>query len=125
MNLKEVMYGFFLLLALTSNFTFFYSYQYTLFGSNIFLLGVAIFFNLIMVFRKLNDEHQLGAVFLSTSIVALLELILAGLIVVYSYYYSIESEAFASSVISLSGGALLANIISVGMYVIYTIKYKA
>lgn len=124
MNLKEVIYGFFLLLAFTSNFNFFYSYHGEFSTPNIIILVIAIVLNVLVTFQKLNDDHHLGAVFLSTSIVALIQLLLAAFILYYFNYYSFIDEEITKSIVSLSGGALLANTLSIVMYIIYTLKYK-
>ena len=86
-------------------------------------MGTAIFLNLAVIFKKLNDdERQLGGVFLSTSIVALMQLCLAACILGYHNYYGVIDAVVSKNIISLSGGALLANGLSVVMYVIYTMK---
>lgn len=125
MNLKEVMYGFFLLLALTTNFSLFYSFN----GSFSFLssiyLGITIFFNLIVILKKIGDYHYLGGVFLSTSLVAFIQLFLAGLIAMAGFYDETFYQEGSTLAISFCGGALIANGLSVLMYVFYTIQYKA
>ncbi len=123
MNLKEIIYGVLLILAFTSNFNFFYSYHGDFSIPNIISLGTAIFLNLVVIFKKLNDdERQLGGVFLSTSIVALMQLCLAACILGYQNYYGVIDVVVSKNIISLSGGALLANGLSVVMYVIYSMK---
>lgn len=123
MNLKEIIYGVLLILAFTSNFNFFYSYHGDFSIPNSIFLGIAIFLNLGVIFKKLNDdEHQLGGVFLSTSIVALIQLCLAACILGYYSYYGVIDAVVGKNIISLSGGALLANGLSMAMYTIYTMK---
>jgi hypothetical protein len=122
MNLREIIYGVLLILAFTSNFNFFYSYHGDFSIPNIIFLGIAIFLNFGVVFKKINDdEHDLGGVFLSTSIVALIQLCLAACILGYYNYYAVIDTVVAKSIISLSGGALLANGLSIVMYMIYTL----
>jgi hypothetical protein len=75
---------------------------------------------------KFGDRTQLGAVHLATSLVADLQLIAATLVWVYASQISSEgltAEATAT-VVSLSGGALLANLVSVGLLVSETVSFR-
>ena len=124
MNLKEIIYGVLLILAFTSNFNFFYSYHGDFSIPNIIFLLIAIFFNFIVTFKKLNDDHELGSVFLATSLVALVQLFLAGSVLGYYLYSGIPDLVLTKIIVSLSGGALLANSFSVGIYTLYTFQKK-
>jgi hypothetical protein len=75
---------------------------------------------------KFGDRTQIGAVHLATSLVADLQLIAAAL--AWAYASQISSEGLTgpamASVVSLSGGALLANIVSVVLLVIETVSFS-
>ncbi len=87
-------------------------------------LMAAIIVNLIATTLKLGDKTQMGSVLLATSLVADIQLIAAATVwTVAAYVYTINLEVSAM-IISLSGGALLANIVSVMLYVGDTLKSK-
>jgi hypothetical protein len=74
---------------------------------------------------KFGDRTQLGATHLATSLVADLQLVCAALVWGYAANVSshgVTSEAMAS-VVSLSGGALLANLVSVVLLVVETVSF--
>ncbi len=90
-----------------------------------FELFAAIIVNLIATVLKLGDKTQLGSVLLATSLVADIQLITAATIwTVNTYTTAIIDEETMGVIVSLSGGALLANITSVILYVADTIKSK-
>ena len=75
---------------------------------------------------KFGDRTHLGSVFLATSLVADLQLICAAIvwgINSQSVGVSLDENSLAT-IISLSGGALLANIISVVLLVSETINLR-
>jgi hypothetical protein len=74
---------------------------------------------------KFGDRTQIGAVHLATSLVADLQLIGAALMWGYATYVSTAgmTAAWTASVVSLSAGALLANIVSVVLLVIETVSF--
>jgi hypothetical protein len=74
---------------------------------------------------KFGDRTQIGAVHLATSLVADLQLIGAALMFGYATYVSTAgmTEAWTASVVSLSGGALLANVVSVVLLVVETVSF--
>ena len=125
MNLEKVIFGFFVLLAATLNFGFFIGdiaipelhNEYELFG--------ALVVSLIATVLKFGDRTQIGAVHLATSLVADLQLIIAALVWGYAAHVSadgVTAHAMAS-VVSLSGGALLANLVSVVLLVVETVSF--
>ena len=127
MNLAQVVFGFFVLLAATLNVGFFVGDISDPAVHNEYELFAAVLINLIATVLKFGDRTQLGAVHLATSLVADLQLVAATL--VWVYVSQISSEGLTAeatvSVVSLSGGALLANIISVGLLVTETVSYNA
>ncbi len=124
MNLDKVISGFFFILAMTINFGFFYGDIDNPELHSVYELFVALVVSLISTVLKIGDKTQLGAVLLATSLVADIQLIAAVLVWAITEYLSIvDVEAFAA-IISLSGGALLANITSVILYIGETLKSK-
>jgi len=124
MNLDKVISGFFIILAMTLNFGFFYGDMDSLVYHSKYELMAAIIVNLIATTLKLGDKTQMGSVLLATSLVADIQLIAAATIwAIAAYAYTIDQEV-TSIIISLSGGALIANLVSVTLYIGDTLKSK-
>jgi hypothetical protein len=125
MNLEKVVFGFFVLLAATLNFGFFIGDIADPRLHNIYELFAAVVVNLIATVLKFGDRTQIGAVHLATSLVADLQLIAAVLAWTYAAHISTEgvTPAAMASVVSLSGGALFANVVSVVLLVVETVSY--
>jgi Ca2+/H+ antiporter, TMEM165/GDT1 family len=124
MNLDKVISGFFIILAMTLNFGFFYGDMHTIESHSKYELFAAIIVNLIATILKLGDKTQLGSVLLATSLVADIQLISAATIWTVAIYSAGVDSSIIGMVVSLSGGALLANLTSVVLYVGDTIKSK-
>ncbi len=126
MNLEKVVFAFFTLLALTLNFGFFLGGMDSMEHHNVYELYAALVVSLITTILKFGDRTHLGAVFLATSLVADLQLIAAA--IVWGFVRDVEggalSPAVVSSIVSLSGGALLANITSVILLVAETMSIR-
>ena len=125
MSLEKVIFGFFVLLAATLNFGFFIGDIAEPALHNVYELFAAVVVNLIATVLKFGDRTQIGAVHLATSLVADLQLIAAAITWVYASQISsagLTGSAMAS-VVSLSGGALLANLVSVVLLVIETVSF--
>jgi len=124
MNMDKVISGFFIILAMTLNFGFFYGDLTHIEVHSKYELFAAIVVNLIATILKLGDKTQIGSVLLATSLVAVIQLIAAATIWTMGIYvYTLDTET-VSLIISLSGGALAANVISVILYVGETLKSK-
>ncbi len=126
MNLEKVVFGFFVVLAATLNFGFFIGDISNPDLHNPYELFAAVVISLIATVLKFGDRTQIGAVHLATSLVADLQLIAAAVVLVYANNVSstgLTPESMAS-VVSLSGGALLANLVSVVLLVIETVSYR-
>lgn len=126
MNLEKVIFGFFIVLALTLNFAFFLGELDNPAHHNVFELFAVIIINFIATGLKLGDRSQIGAVLLATSLVADLQLIAAATywtVAVHVTGIGLTPDVMAS-IISLSGGALLANVISVVMLVSETLMSR-
>lgn len=125
-NFEKVVFGFFVVLAATLNFGFFIGPLDDSAVHNATELFAAVIVNLIALVMKFGDRTQIGAVHLATSLVASLQLVAAASL--WSYYNNIAEGPLnaeqISSVVSLSGGALLANIISVTLLVVETVSFR-
>ena len=122
MNLEKVIFGFFIILALTLNFGFVYGDMDDPSHHNIKELFAAILVNLLATGLKLGDRSHVGAVLLSTSLVADLQLIAAAVtwtVAVHITETGLVPEVMVT-IVSLASGAVLANIISVVMMVMDT-----
>ncbi len=124
MNIDKVISGFFIILAMTLNFGFFYGDLTNIEVHSKYELFAAIVVNLIATILKLGDKTQIGSVLLATSLVAVIQLISAATIWTMGIYVYTLDAGIVSLIISLSGGALAANIISVILYVGETLKSK-
>ncbi|WP_456450408.1 DUF6394 family protein [Hydrogenimonas sp.] len=124
MNLEKVIAGFFIILALTMNFGFFYGDPTVLEEHSRYELFAAIIINLIATIYKLGDKTQLGAVLLATSLVADIQLIGAASIWALGEYVVGMNTEVVVAIISFSGGALLANIVSVILFTGDVLKSK-
>ena len=115
MNLEKVIFSFFMILALTLNFGFFLGELDDPTHHNVFELFAVLVVNLIATVLKFGDRSQMGAMLLATSLVAMVQLISAAL--VWTVAVHIQqiglTPAVMATIVSLSGGAVLANIISV------------
>ena len=126
MNLEKVVFGFFIVLALTLNFGFFLGDMDNPEHHDAIELGAAVAVSLIATIIKFGDRSQTGAILLATSLVADLQLLAAAFVwawVVYVTDTGLTSSALAS-IVSLSGGALLANLVSVTLLVAETITIR-
>jgi Ca2+/H+ antiporter, TMEM165/GDT1 family len=124
MNLDKVISGFFIILAMTLNFGFFYGEMHSIESHSKYELLAAIVINLIATILKLGDKTQLGSVLLATSLVADIQLIAAATVWTIASYSTELTSGTMAIIVSLSGGALLANITSVALYVGDTLKSK-
>ena len=125
MNLEKVVFGFFVLLAATLNFGFFLGDIGRPELHSVYELFAALAVSLIATVLKFGDRTQIGAVHLATSLVADLQLVAARVVWVWAAEISaagITAESTAS-VVSLSGGALLANLVSVVLLVVETVTF--
>ncbi|MBT8040178.1 MAG: hypothetical protein HKO85_11795 [Xanthomonadales bacterium] len=126
MNFEKVVFGFFIVLALTLNFGFFVGDIDNPYHHHPIELCAALAVSLIATIIKFGDRSQMGAVLLATSLVADLQLAIAAFIWGYTVNVSdagMTNETLAS-IVSLSGGALLANLVSVTLLVAETISIR-
>ena len=126
MNFEKVVFGFFIVLALTLNFGFFLGDIDNPDHHNAMELGAALAVSLIATIIKFGDRSQMGAILLATRLVADLQLLVAAFVWAYAANVStagVTSEVLAG-IVSLSGGALLANLVSVTLLVAETITIR-
>ncbi|HRP96647.1 MAG TPA: DUF6394 family protein [Rhodocyclaceae bacterium] len=126
MNLEKVIFGFFILLAATLNFGFFVGDIDNPAHHDIYELFAAIVVSLVATVLKLGDRTQIGAVHLSTSLVADLQLIAAAMVWGYAAHVSPAglTPEMTARIVSLSGGALFANVVSVVFLIAETIMQR-
>jgi hypothetical protein len=125
-NLEKVIFGFFVLLAATLNFGFFIGDISDPELHNIYELLAAVVVSLIATVLKFGDRTQLGAVHLATSLVADLQLIAAGVVWAVATKMTEHglTEGTTAAMVSLSGGALVANMVSVVLLVVETASFR-
>lgn len=126
MNIEKVLFAFFILLALTLNFGFFIGDIDNPDHHNVYELFAALVVSLVATLMKFGDRSHVGTVLLASSLVADLQLIAACLL----WAIAVQGAGadlvgyHMASVVSLSGGALLANIVSVVILTVETILYR-
>ena len=126
MNLEKVVFGFFIVLAATLNFGFFLGDIDRPELHHVYELAAALVVSLIATALKFGDRTQIGAIHLSTSLVADLQLIAAAVTWGIAVHVTGEgmTASVTSSVVSLSGGALFANIVSVILLIVETVMLR-
>ncbi|MGD2138058.1 MAG: DUF6394 family protein [Gammaproteobacteria bacterium] len=126
MNLEKVFFAFFIVFALTLNFGFFLGELDNPDHHNVYELFAAVVVSLIATILKFGDRAHIGAVLLATSLVADLQLIAA--VVLWAVSVNATDSGMTptvmASIVSLSGGALLANITSVVILVTETVMFR-
>lgn len=126
MNLEKVFFAFFIVLSLTLNFGFFIGDLDDPNHHNVYELYAALVVSLIATIMKFGDRAHIGAVLLATSLVADLQLIAAVVVWTVSVHATDVglTPSIMASIVSLSGGALLANITSVIILVTETVMFR-
>lgn len=126
MNLEKVVFGFFLILALTLNVGFVVGEVHNPEHHHVVEFFFVVVVNLIATVLKLGDRTQIGALLLATSLVADLQLIAAS--VVWAFAYHVSPEGFGEgdivTIVSLASGALVANVVSVTVLVSETLMLR-
>jgi len=126
MNIEKVIFGFFIILALTLNLGFVVGEISIPGHHNVWMLFSALLVSLVTTLLKMGDRSQIGAIFLSASLVANLQLIIA--ITVWAIGEGgmdvPPGPERMVNIISLAIGALAANIVSVMMLVTDTLMSR-
>ncbi|MBX2850044.1 MAG: hypothetical protein KTR16_17085 [Acidiferrobacterales bacterium] len=121
MNFEKVVFAFFIILALSLNFGFFIGEFSNPAHHHHYELFAALVASLICTIMKFGDRTRFGSTVLAASLVADLHLIAAAIVWgIGSQGLGEISAATMASVTSLSGGALIANILSVVLLIIET-----
>ena len=126
MNRDKVIFGFFIVLALTLNVGFVMGDIDNPNHHEVIELFLAIVVSLICTVLKFGDRSHVGAPMLATSLVADLQLIGAALVWGYAGQISalgLTGDTMAS-VVSLAAGALVANLVSVVLLVVETASVR-
>lgn len=120
MNIEKVIFSFFIVLAFTLNFGFFIGEIDNPAHHNVYELFATIVVNLIATVLKFGERTQVGAVLLATSLVADLELIAAAIMWTVAVHVTATglTPEVTTVIVSLAGGALLANAVSVVLLVV-------
>ncbi len=126
MNPEKVIFGFFIVLALTLNFGFFVGEFDNPEHHHVYEFFAVIVVNVIATILKFGDKTQMGAVLLATSLVAVLQLLAAAVVWTFAAHVGDNgmTAGLMSSIVSLSGGAMLANVVSVVLLVIETVMMR-
>ena len=126
MNPEKVVFGFFIVLALTLNFGFFVGEIANPDHHHVYELFAVVVVNLIATVLKFGDRSQLGTVLLATSLVAMLQLVAAAILWVVAVHGTEVglTPVVIASIVSLSGGAFLANVVSVILLIIETVMMR-
>lgn len=126
MNFEKVVFGFFIVLALTLNFGFFIGDIDNPDHHNVYELFAALIVSLVATILKFGERTQMGAVLLATSLVADLQLIAAAILWAFALHITDTglTPSVMSSIVSLSGGALLANFTSVVLLIVETVTLR-
>ncbi len=123
MNLEKVVFGFFIVLAMTLNFGFFLGDIDNPNHHHVYELYAAIVVSLIATVLKFGDRTHVGAILLSTSLAADLQLIAAAILWA-ALGGKMEESNLITYIVSLSGGALMANFVSVILLISETISQR-
>ena len=124
MNLEKVIFAFFIILALSLNFGFYSGDPSDPSQHEIYELFAALIVSLICTIMKFGDRTQYGSTVLASRLVADLHLIVAAL---YWHFAGADGGIDSSemgAIVSFSAGALVANLVSVVLLLIETIKER-
>ena len=126
MNFEKTVFAFFIVIALTLNFGFFYGPSQDLSHHSPYALFAAMVANLVAMVLKFGDRSHVGATMLATSVAANLHLIAASILwaLADNMYGSGRNPEVITAVVSLAGGALIANILSVVLLVAETLAVR-
>mgnify|MGYP001039402346 FL=1 len=125
MNLEKVVFGFFIILAMTLNFGFVIGELDNVDHHHVYELFAVVVVNLIATVLKFGERTQIGAIHLATSFVADLQLIAAASVWAVAVHITATglTPPVMASIVSLAAGALMANVLSVIILIIETVLY--
>ncbi len=121
MNLEKVIFAFFIILALSLNFSFFIGEISEPAHHHVYELFAALIVSLICTVMKFGDRTHFGSTVLASSLVVDLLLIAAAVTWGMSTLnQDLPSPSTMATITSLAGGALVANLLSVVLLIIET-----
>jgi len=122
MNLEKVIFAFFIIFAATLNFGFVIGEIDNPLHHHVWEFFAAFVVNVVATVLKFGDRTQVGATHLATSLVAVLQLTAAALLwtLAPAGPDGMIGAATMTGIVSLSAGALLANIVSVVILIVET-----
>ena len=125
MSLEKVVFGFFIILAMTLNFGFVIGELDNIEHHHVYELFAVVVVNLIATVLKFGERTQIGAIHLATSFVAILQLIAAACVWAWAAHMSDGgmTPSIMASIVSLAAGALVANFLSVIILIIETVLF--
>ncbi len=125
MNLEKVVFGFFIILAMTLNFGFVIGELDNPDHHHVYELFAVVVVNLIATVLKFGERTQIGAIHLATSFVADIQLIAAAVLWAVAVHITDTglTPSIMASIVSLAAGALVANVLSVIILIIETVLY--
>ena len=125
MSFDKILFAFVIVLALTLNVGFVVGDIDDITHHDKYELGMAIIVSLIATVMKFGDRSLLGSTMLATSLVADVQLIAAAEVWAVATLGGAEiSEHSTVTVVSLSIGAVVANVVSVVLLVIETASLR-
>ena len=122
MRLDKVFFAVFIILSLTLNFGFYIGELDNSKHHLVFELFLAVGVNIIALILKFGDDTHIGSTQLAASVVAVLQLVGASAVWGWTTYSgtTITIDDTMPTILSLSAGALVANIVSVVLLIIET-----
>ena len=121
MNLEKVIFAFFIILALSLNFSFFIGDLSEPAHHHVYELFAALVVSLICTVMKFGDRTQFGSTVLASSLVVDLLLVAAAVTWGMSTLgQGTLNPTTMATITSLAGGALIANLLSVILLIIET-----
>jgi len=120
MNFEKVVFAFFIILALSLNFSFFIGDLAEPAHHHVLELAAALVVSLICTIMKFGDRTQFGSTVLASSLVVDLLLIAAAITWGVASQTGGLDTASMATITSLAGGALVANLLSVILLIIET-----
>ena len=125
MSTERVLFAFVIVLALTLNVGFVAGDFSNIAQHNVYELFAAIVVSLIATIMKFGDRSAVGSTMLATSLVADLQLAAAAVVWgLFGQFGAQLSPPQTATVVSLAGGALVANVVSVVLLVIETANLR-
>lgn len=122
MRLDKVFFAFFIILSLTLNYSFYSGEMDNPEHHFVYELFLAVVVNFIALILKFGDDTHIGSTQLAASMVACLQLIASSCAWGWISYSgtTMTLEEMMPTILSLSAGALIANIVSVVLLIVET-----